>query len=298
MTATRYHFLSVIYNNLHHASNSKRLLSNRYFIQVNSRIRRDYSVNATATISPGTEKDKAVNFKVLPSKTIIGDRSYPSDEWTNVNSKILSYTSRKLHLQKYNPLCHIKRRIVDFMYKEFPSRTRSPLFSVFEDQSPVVTVEENFDSLLIPTDHPSRKKSDCYYLNKSHLLRAHTSAHQVGLIRSGLNNFLVVGDVYRRDEIDKSHFPVFHQLEAVRLCGLHDVFTDEKVARELEIFERGKCERSPMKQESHTVDAVMMMTSALQTTLLKLVKHLFGKGTLFHCPSYSVACFSEEKVAF
>ncbi len=244
-------------------------------------IPRSYSINTATSATVKSVDDAKENFKILPSETSLDGQKYPSDSWTNINPKILTYTNRKLHLQKFNPLCHIKRRIVDFMYKEFPSRTRSPLFSVFEDLNPVVTVEENFDSLLIPHDHPSRKKSDCYYINKSHLLRAHTSAHQVGLIRSGLNNFLVVGDVYRRDEIDRSHFPVFHQLEAVRLCTLHDVFKDENIARELDIFERGKCERSPMKQESHTVDAVMMMTAALQTTLINLVKHLFGKGKGF-----------------
>ena len=35
----------------------------------------------------------------------------------------------------------------------------------------------------------------------------------------GLDNFLVVGDVYRRDEIDSTHYPVFHQIEGVRLVG-------------------------------------------------------------------------------
>jgi phenylalanyl-tRNA synthetase alpha chain len=39
----------------------------------------------------------------------------------------------------------------------------------------------------------------------------------------GLNNFLVVGDVYRRDETDSHHYPVFHQVDAVRLCNKHQV---------------------------------------------------------------------------
>lgn len=255
---------------------------NNKYLQISSRKYqvhqlRQYSVNpavSSATNNGGT----CPSFNITPTETVFDKQNFPKDDWTNINQKILSFTDRKLHLQKYNPLCHIKRRIVDFMYKEFPSRTRSPLFSVFDDLSAAVSLEQNFDSLLIPKDHPSRKKADCYYLNKDFLLRAHTSAHQVQLIRTGLNNFLVVGDVYRRDEIDKSHFPVFHQVEAVRLCGLHDVFTDEKVARELKLFEPSKCERTPTKQETHTVDAVMMMTAALQTTLLRLVHHLFGKG--------------------
>lgn len=73
----------------------------------------------------------------------------------------------------------------------------NPLFSVYDQLSPVVSLEQNFDSLLVPQDHPSRKKSDSYYLNSEFMLRAHTSAHQVELIKMGLDNFLVIGDVYR-----------------------------------------------------------------------------------------------------
>ena len=79
----------------------------------------------------------------------------------------------------------------------------------------------NFDSLLIPPEHVSRSKSDTYYLNQSTVLRTHTSAHQTTLLREGEDKFLVTGDVYRRDEIDSSHYPIFHQMEGVRM------FTDE-----------------------------------------------------------------------
>ena len=49
------------------------------------------------------------------------------------------------------------------------------------------------------------------------MLRTHTSAHQSALMREGKEAFLCTGDVYRRDEIDASHFPAFHQMEGVRL---------------------------------------------------------------------------------
>lgn len=72
---------------------------------------------------------------------------------------------------------------------------------------------DNFDSLLIPPDHPSRSSSDTYYANSEYCLRAHTSAHQLKLLKQGLDNFIVIGDVFRRDEIDRNHFPCFHQME-------------------------------------------------------------------------------------
>jgi len=43
------------------------------------------------------------------------------------------------------------------------------------------------------------------------------SAHQSTLLGKGLEAFLCTGDVYRRDEIDRTHYPVFHQMEGVRV---------------------------------------------------------------------------------
>lgn len=87
-----------------------------------------------------------------------------------------------------------------------------------------MTIEQNFDELLIPPDHVSRQPSDTYYVDDQRVLRCHTSAHQTALLRQGEQRFLVCGDVYRRDEVDSTHYPVFHQMEGVR------IFTDEEVS--------------------------------------------------------------------
>jgi len=225
--------------------------------------------------SSSPSKDLQVNDKEITVNGII----YAKDAWTNVTPKVLSLLGRNLHLQKYHPLSHIRQRIVGFMYNHFPRRGKSPLFSVYDNLHPVVTTEQNFDSLLVPQDHPSRRKSDCYYLNQDHLFRAHTSAHQIDLIRAGLTNFLVVGDVYRRDEIDSTHYPVFHQVEGVRLCGHHEVFKDESTSKDYSMFETmGNWERTNEKQECHSRDAVYIMGQELKSCLLGLAQHLFGKS--------------------
>jgi phenylalanyl-tRNA synthetase alpha subunit len=57
------------------------------------------------------------------------------------------------------------------------------------------------------------------------LLRTHTSAHQCEFISQGVPAFLCVGDVYRRDEIDASHYPVFHQVGSVYYwCAIWNCF--------------------------------------------------------------------------
>lgn len=202
--------------------------------------------------------------------------SYPRDDFTNVTPKILAKVGRNLHNQSHHPLWLIKERIKAHFYSSYIGRWGNPLFSVHDNLSPVVTVEQNFDSLLIPPDHPSRKRGDNYYLNRKTMLRAHTSAHQRELVRSGLDAFLLAGDVYRRDEIDASHYPVFHQMEGVRLFSNHELFSKVQNGEELSLFERGG-RRTPHKQEAHTLEAVKLVEFDLKHTLTRLVTHLFGE---------------------
>lgn len=118
-----------------------------------------------------------------PPRTLrIGSKSYDTDAWTNVTPKINSYVGRNIYLQKHHPISIVRQQIVNYFYKTFVNTKGNPLFSVFDQQHPVVSVAQNFDNLLIPSDHPSRAKSDCYYVNQAQLLRAHTTAHQVRIL--------------------------------------------------------------------------------------------------------------------
>uniref|UniRef100_A0A3B3YRW8 Phenylalanyl-tRNA synthetase domain-containing protein n=2 Tax=Poecilia mexicana TaxID=48701 RepID=A0A3B3YRW8_9TELE len=201
--------------------------------------------------------------------------SYPRDDFTNITPKILAKVGFHLQNQPYHPLWLIKERIKAHFYSSYVGRWGNPLFSVHDNLSPVVTVEQNFDSLLIPPDHPCRKRGDNYYLNRTTMLRAHTSAHQRELVRSGLDAFLLAGDVYRRDEINASHYPVFHQMEGVRLFSDLELFSRVRGGDELSLFERGG-RRTAQKQESHSLEAVKLVEFDLKTTLTRLVTHLFG----------------------
>lgn len=108
----------------------------------------------------------------------------------------------------------MKQRIIAHFHAHHrKAGNRSPKFAVCDNEPRVVSTFDNFDSLLTPVDHISRRTSDTYYVNQDHCLRGHTSAHQFSLIKRGLDAFLVVGDVYRRDEIDRTHYPCFHQME-------------------------------------------------------------------------------------
>ncbi|XP_051796255.1 phenylalanine--tRNA ligase, mitochondrial isoform X8 [Acanthochromis polyacanthus] len=203
-------------------------------------------------------------------------QSYARDDFTNVTPKTLARVGRDLHNQTHHPLWLIKERIKAHFYSSYIGRWGNPLFSVHDNLSPVVSVEQNFDSLLIPPDHPSRKRGDNYYLNRTTMLRAHTSAHQRELVSSGLDAFLLAGDVYRRDEIDSSHYPVFHQMEGVRLFSNHELFSQVRSGDLLSLFERGG-RRTPEKQETHSLEAVKLLEFNLKQTLTRLVAQLFGE---------------------
>ena len=82
----------------------------------------------------------------------------------------------------------------------------------------------NFSALNIPPDHPSRDNQDTFYLDSKHLLRTHTSPVQIRSLEK-LNPPLAIiapGAVFRRDQIDSSHSPHFHQMEGL--------FIDRKVS--------------------------------------------------------------------
>ena len=78
----------------------------------------------------------------------------------------------------------------------------------------------NFDALNIPADHPARTMQDTFFvepLNAKLVLRTHTSPVQ---IRTMLNQeppiyVICPGKVYRADELDATHTPVFHQVEGL-----------------------------------------------------------------------------------
>jgi phenylalanyl-tRNA synthetase alpha chain len=130
--------------------------------------------------------------------------------YSNIPPTLKQQIGKNLHLMPNHPLEIMKKEI----YKYFDSLTGYK-FQKFETLSPFVTVKQNFDDLLIPSTHPARKKTDTYYINENEVLRTHTTAHETELLSNGIETFLTVGDVYRKDEIDSCHNRVFHQMEGV-----------------------------------------------------------------------------------
>ena len=170
-------------------------------------------------------------FSLLPSRTAAcrGSgacaRSFSSisgvvndHPMNNVPANVADKVGKRLLHVENHPLQIIKSAI----FNHFPSN-----WKLFDDFDPIVTTEQCFDQLLTPKDHVSRLPSETFYVDDARVLRTHTSAHQNELISGGNTAFLCAGDVYRRDTVDVSHYPIFHQMEGVKIfdpsAGVKDV---------------------------------------------------------------------------
>src|ERR1700730_1332248 len=74
-----------------------------------------------------------------------------------------------------------------------------------------------FDALNTPPEHPARSEQDTFYLPDGRLLRTLTSTVQIRTMESTPPPIRVIapGAAYRRDELDATHSPQFHQIEGL-----------------------------------------------------------------------------------
>ena len=75
----------------------------------------------------------------------------------------------------------------------------------------------NFTKLNLPKDHPARDMQDTFYVNDKVVLRTHTSPCEARALMTVKPPFRLVipGRVFRVDEVDASHSPVFMQMEGL-----------------------------------------------------------------------------------
>ncbi len=148
----------------------------------------------------------------------------------------------------------------------------SPLFSLVE-KTKKIDILKSFDNIIIPEivradvsfdlfnfapDHVARSKSDTYYVDEENILRTHDTVMWYYYLNSPeikeriKNNeslgVICYGKVYRKDEIDRKHMNIFHQMG-----GLYLVPDSEKVL---------------------TLDD-------LKEALVEIVEGLFGKETKY-----------------
>ena len=104
-----------------------------------------------------------------------------------------------------------------------------------------------FEALNLPEDHPARDMQDTFYLGQDLLLRSQTSSAQIRVMEQRQPPIRIVcpGRVFRADEVDATHSPVFHQMEGlvvdkgITMCDLkgcleqfvHEIYGPETQVR-------------------------------------------------------------------
>ena len=85
------------------------------------------------------------------------------------------------------------------------------------DDREVETTEYNFDKLAFAPTHPARSHRSTLFFDDRRLLRTETSPSQILALeeRPPPIYMVSIGRVYRRDAIDATHFPIFHQFEGL-----------------------------------------------------------------------------------
>jgi len=146
---------------------------------------------------------------------------------TEIKEKNDTNSLRIKRLLDYPDLSRQNNSPIKIILDRILAMTRFNDFDVIEIPE-VISVENNFDILNTALDHPSRKKTDTYYLNDDYVLRTHTTAMWSFYLRHSKAiekikkdedlKCLCYGKVYRKDEIDRSHFPVFHQIDGLYIC--------------------------------------------------------------------------------
>ena len=113
-----------------------------------------------------------------------------------------------------SPLYELAKRIVNL--KDFE------MFDIIEAPE-IVDISISFDLFDFPLDHPARSRSDTYYVNDKNILRPHTTIMwyyhlKNETVKKRIENreavgALAYGKVSRKDEIDRNHMNVFHQMD-------------------------------------------------------------------------------------
>jgi phenylalanyl-tRNA synthetase alpha chain len=141
--------------------------------------------------------------------------------------------SRQAELKRGDVESRLRRERVDVTLPgyAFPVGSLHPIYRLWREMADIFvrmgfevvsgpeveTDYYNFEALNIPRGHPARDDQDTFYIDDNRLLRTHTSPVQIRTMekRRPPLRIVVAGRVFRRDAVDATHSPMFHQLEGL-----------------------------------------------------------------------------------
>jgi phenylalanyl-tRNA synthetase alpha chain len=120
----------------------------------------------------------------------------------------ITLPGNKINFGNLHPISYILNEIIDIFV--------SMGYRVI-DSHEIENTYYNFDALNIPKAHPARDENDTFYFDNDHVLVTATSPMQVHVMENNNPPIKIVspGKVYRFDEIDSTHTPMFNQIEGL-----------------------------------------------------------------------------------
>jgi len=180
--------------------------------------------------------NRAIGALDKAQKAVAGQLIGPARGRVN---KAIAGRELELLTQRNDQVLALERVDVTLPFDVRPAGARHPISGVIQDiediflgmgwevaQGPELEAEWfNFDALNFPPDHPARAMQDTFYVagidgqDSSLVLRTHTSPVQVRTMLDKEPPIYVIcpGRVYRTDELDSTHTPVFHQVEGLAI---------------------------------------------------------------------------------
>ena len=169
-------------------------------------------------------------FFSLMGKVSIEDRPQLGQEL----NKVKKYFQQKIEKKSKNKQSEEQKiEFFDTTLPGVPAKigTKHPLYQVLDEIKEIFvsmgfvietgpeleTDYYNFEALNIPKDHPSRDLQDTFYITDDLVMRTHTSPVQIRTMskKQPPIRMIAPGKCYRKDALDATHSPVFHQVEGL-----------------------------------------------------------------------------------
>lgn len=171
--------------------------------------------------------------------------TYDTDDWTNISSRFVPFVGSKLWRKQNHPLKLTQEGVVGFFKKWYNDNVDScGDLPVYDNLDPI---EPNTST----TKHPT-----AFYVNQELMLRTHFIDREIQFLKSGVDNFISIFDLYRRCQMDSKHFPAFHRVNFIRTTNCEN------------LLRQGSQIEEP--------NALRHMKDEQQAVLVEMAKHLIG----------------------
>lgn len=201
------------------------------------------------TIEKFVQSARCYSSSVKPIKEtlLIQRTTYKTDDWTNITSRFEPFVGANLYARRNHPLKLTHEEVTTFFKKWFNENINNNAeLPVYKNLDPI---EPNTSTEKVP---------NTFYVNKDLMLRSHAINREVKYLKSGVDNFMLICDLYRQCQMDELHFPAFHRINVFRTINC------EKLLR-----------RSKQK-ETQLAQTASHLKEEYQTVLIEMVKHFLG----------------------